>query len=257
MTPARPRLRVREPTRWDLLSGRIHWHSTCPSGPVVECGRGASFGRCRSHRDPLRSSLRGRSRQMGRRSQTGPKHPAFPRRSGRGTPKRFGPPGETSSRTHWASAERAAASERVDPKPKGASSERASATSRASQRTPRWRKALRSAGRARARGDTRTGRARNGEKAHQPVNAIASERTRRGDGMVAGYRGGERFEGSSPQGTTPGWTVRSTTFGSALGRETEQGVRNVVNPMAGCGVQQTRRPSNEWVFGSARCGGNR
>jgi hypothetical protein len=36
-----------------------------------------------------------------------------------------------------------------------------------------------------------------------------------------------------------------------------QEVRNVVNPMAGCGVQQTRGQSNEWVFGSARCGGNR
>jgi hypothetical protein len=88
------------------------------------------------------------------------------------------------------------------------------------------------------------------------VNAIASERTRRGDDMV-GCRGGERFEGSSPQGTTPGWTARSTTFGSTLGRETEQGVRNVVNPMAGCGVQQTRGQSNERIFGSARCGGNR
>jgi hypothetical protein len=88
------------------------------------------------------------------------------------------------------------------------------------------------------------------------VNAIASERTRRGDDMV-GCRGGERFEGSSPQGTTSGWTARSTTFGSTLGRETEQGVRNVVNPMAGCGVQQTRGQSNERIFGSARCGGNR
>jgi hypothetical protein len=36
------------------------------------------------------------------------------------------------------------------------------------------------------------------------------------------------------------------------GREAAQGVRNVVNPMAGCGVQQTRGQSNGRVFGSGR-----
>jgi hypothetical protein len=107
--------------------------------------------------------------------------------------------------------ESAAASERVDPKPKGASSERASATSRATQRTLRWKKALRPTSRHAHRGDTDARTARNGEKAHQSVNANASERTRRGDGMVVGCRRGERFEGYSPQGTIPGWTARSTT----------------------------------------------
>jgi len=53
------------------------------------------------------------------------------------------------------------------------------------------------------------------------------------------------------------WTFGSTTFGSRLGREADQGVRNVVNPMAGCGVQQTRRLSKGRIFGSALCGGNR
>jgi hypothetical protein len=61
-------------------------------------------------------------------SQTGPKHPAFPPRSGRGTPKRFGPPGETSSES-WAARYARQRRKRVDPKPKGASSGRATATS--------------------------------------------------------------------------------------------------------------------------------
>jgi hypothetical protein len=53
------------------------------------------------------------------------------------------------------------------------------------------------------------------------------------------------------------------TFGSddlrvaVWSRGRSKGVRNVVNPMVGCGVQQTRGPSNERIFGSDRCGGNR
>jgi hypothetical protein len=68
-------------------------------------------------------------------------------------------------------------------------------------------------------------------------------------------------EGNASKGVRHGEDSRRTfgsaTFGSRLGREADQGVRNVVNPMAGCGVQQTRRPSKGWIFGSALCGGNR
>lgn len=52
-------------------------------------------------------------------------------------------------------------------------------------------------------------------------------------------------------------TFGSTTFGSGSAERPDQGVRNWVNPMAGCGVQQTRRLSKGWVFGSTLCGGNR
>lgn len=82
----------------DLSSGQIHWHPLRgPSGmrprrllreiagaTAINCGR------------PF-----GDNRMSVARSQTGPKHPAFPSRSGEGTPKRFGPPGETSSES-WA-----------------------------------------------------------------------------------------------------------------------------------------------------------
>ena len=53
-------------------------------------------------------------------------------------------------------------------------------------------------------------------------------------------------KGHSPQGTTPGWTFGSNDLrvGGSAARPS-QGVRNVANPMVGCGVQQTRRPSNE------------
>jgi len=53
-------------------------------------------------------------------------------------------------------------------------------------------------------------------------------------------------------------TFGSTTFGStARPQGCARGVRNLVNPMAGCGVQQTRRQSNELILGSVRCVGNR
>jgi len=58
----------------------------------------------------------------------------------------------------------------------------------------------------------------NGERERQPVNAAGPERGRRGDGMVDGYRGGERFEGYSPQGKILR-TFGSTTSGSTGGRK--------------------------------------
>jgi len=89
------------------------------------------------------------------------------------------------------------------------------------------------------------------------VNAIASERTRRGDDMVRlprrrtlrrVFATGDDF-----------WMDREVHDLRVAGtvERPRQGVRNVVNPMAGCGVQQTRGQSNERIFGSARCVANR
>jgi hypothetical protein len=78
----------------DLLSGRIHWHSVRHDGVRPRC-------LLREMPEPPRSHAAipsGIAAQCIAWSQTGPKHPAFSRRSGRGTPKRFGPPGETSSK---------------------------------------------------------------------------------------------------------------------------------------------------------------
>jgi hypothetical protein len=97
-----PHLRVWRPTRWDLLSGKIHWHPR--RGPTWLRPRRL----LRETPEPPRSRA---DRSFGNgpppvaRSQTGPKHPAFPRRSGRGTPTRFGPPGEMSSAS-WAAREK-------------------------------------------------------------------------------------------------------------------------------------------------------
>jgi hypothetical protein len=117
------------------------------------------------------------------RSQTRPKLHCLPSTFGSGTPKRLGREAKRPIERSGG-ATRAAASERVDPKPKGASSGRAAATSRASQRTPRWKKALRSTSRVRAPWRHGRGHGSNGERERQSVNATASERTPRGDGMV-------------------------------------------------------------------------
>jgi len=91
-------LRVYGPTRWISSRGRS---TGIPFVARRGCGRGDSFGRpagatAIEHGHPF-----GDNRTQIARSQTGPKHPAFPSRSGEGTPKRFGPPGETSSEI-WA-----------------------------------------------------------------------------------------------------------------------------------------------------------
>jgi hypothetical protein len=91
-------LRVYGPTRWTSSRGGS---TGIPFVARRGCGRGDSFGR------PAGATAIEHGRPFGDDSmpvawsQTGPKHPAFPSRSGEGTPKRFGPPGETSSAS-WA-----------------------------------------------------------------------------------------------------------------------------------------------------------
>jgi hypothetical protein len=125
MTSETECLRVCGPTRWTSLRGRS---TGIPFVARRGCGRGDSFGRpagatAIEHGHPF-----GDDSMPVARSQTGPKHPAFPSRSGEGTPKRFGPPGGMSSAS-WAARCARQRRERVDPKPKGASSGRGMATS--------------------------------------------------------------------------------------------------------------------------------
>jgi hypothetical protein len=252
MTSETGRLRVYGPTRWTSLRGRS---TGIPFVARRGCGRGDSFGR------PAGATAIDRGRPFGdnptsvARSQTGPKHPAFPSRSGEGTPKRFGPPGETSSAS-WA-ARRAAASGNgsiQSPREHRAvvrRQRRTNATDSSVEQSPEVE-----SGAAR-RGDTQASATRTARGHAQPVNATASERTWRGDGMVEAAEEGNASKGLRHRGRLPR-TFGSTTFGSAArlrGRARE--FRNLANPMVGCGVQQTRGPSNEWVFGPARCGRNR
>jgi hypothetical protein len=140
---------------------------------------------------------------------------------------------------------RAAASETSRSKAQGSIERSRDGNVARTQRTPRWKKALRSEAVQRAVATRKRARS-NGERERQPVNATASERTRRGDGMVDGCRGGERFEGSLATGDDSWMDLRvhDLRVGGSAARPS-QGVRNVANPMVGCGVQQTRRPSNE------------
>jgi len=68
--------------------GLIHRHPTDSFGAHVGCGRGAFFGRCRSHRDRTRSFLRGRS-TVGRTEPDKAETPCLPLTFGSGTPKRL------------------------------------------------------------------------------------------------------------------------------------------------------------------------
>ena len=125
MTSETGRLRVYGPTRWTSSRGGF---TGIPFVARRGCGRGDSFGR------PAGATAIEHGRPFGddsmpvARSQTGPKHPAFPSRSGEGTPKRFGPRGGMSSAS-WAARRARQRRKRVDPKPKGASSGRGMATS--------------------------------------------------------------------------------------------------------------------------------
>jgi hypothetical protein len=114
------------PTRWNLLSGRIHWHST--SRPVVECGRDVSFGRRRSQRNRLRSSLRGQP-EVGRMEPDRAETPCLPPTFGLGDAKAVRAARRNVQRELGGAIRAAASEKRVDPKPKGASSGRATATS--------------------------------------------------------------------------------------------------------------------------------
>lgn len=110
----------------DLSSGQIHWHPL--RGPSGMRPRRLLRETRRSHRDRLRSSLRGQPHRRSQGARQGRNTlPSPDVRVGR-TPKRFGPPGETSSEI-WAARCARQRRERVDPKPKGASSGRATATS--------------------------------------------------------------------------------------------------------------------------------
>jgi hypothetical protein len=147
------------------------------------CGRGGSFGSCRSHGDPPRSPF-GDDCGIGSQEPDRAETPCLPPTFGSGDAEAVRAARRNVQQQRWAARNARQHRERVDPKPKGASSGRAAATSRASQRTPRRKKALRSESSAAHRGDTAADAARNGGRAHQSVNAIASERTRRGDDMV-------------------------------------------------------------------------
>ena len=91
-------LRVYGPTRWTSSRGGF---TGIPFVARRGCGRGDSFGRPAGATAIEHGRPFGDNRTSVAWSQTGPKHPAVPSRSGEGTPKRFGPPGETSSES-WA-----------------------------------------------------------------------------------------------------------------------------------------------------------
>lgn len=154
MTSETECLRVCGPTRWTSLRGRS---TGIPFVARRGCGRGDSFGR------PAGATAIAHDRPFGddsmpvARSQTGPKHPAFPSRSGEGTPKRFGPPGGMSSAS-WAA--RCARQRRETSRSKAQGSIERSRDGNVprTQRTPRWKKALRS--RAEQRGVVTRERAR-------------------------------------------------------------------------------------------------
>lgn len=100
ITSATVRLRALGPTRWSLLSGRIHRHPTVSFGAL--CGmRPRRF--LREVPEPPRPSAvlpSGKAAPSVARSQTRPKHLAFPRRSGRG--RRSGWPARRNVQHVWA-----------------------------------------------------------------------------------------------------------------------------------------------------------
>jgi hypothetical protein len=244
-------LRVYGPTRWISSRGRS---TGIPFVARRGCGRGDSFGRPAGATAIEHGRPFGDNRTQIARSQTGPKHPAFPSRSGEGTPKRFGPPGGMSSES-WAARYARQRRERVDPKPKGASSvarrqRRVNATDSSVEESPEVESS------AAHRGDTEA-------SAVPTARGNASRCTRprpKGRGAVTAWskaaEEGNASKGPRHRGRFPDLRVHDLRVGGSAARPS-QGVRNVANPMVGCGVQQTRGPSNEWIFGSARCVANR
>jgi hypothetical protein len=99
-----------------------------PSGPMWDAAEvppsGGAGATATAHGPPF-----GEGRPSVARSQTRPKHLAFPRRSGRG--RRSGWPARRNVQRVWAARNARQHRERVDPKPKGASSGRAAETPRA------------------------------------------------------------------------------------------------------------------------------
>jgi len=212
MTSETPRLRVSGPARWTSSRGGS---TGIPSG-MTECGRGDSFGRCRSHRDDERPSLRGSQRSPSQGARQG--RNTLPSLDVRVEGRRSGSGRQARCPARLGSAKRAAASERVRFKAQG-SIERARSGNVARNATDSSvEQSLEVDEQSSAPWRHGSGHGSNGEKAHQSVNAIASERTRRGDGMVAGCRGGERFVGYSPQGTTSRGPSGPRPSGRALPR---------------------------------------
>ena len=212
-----------------------------PSG-TVECGRGDSFGRSRSPRD-RRGSPFGEDPPSIARSQTGPKHPAFPPRSGRGTPKRFGPPGETSSSAGRRDARGSVGNESIQsPREHRAGARRqrrTNATDSSVEESPEVESSTAH------RGDTEASAYRTARGHAQPVNATTSERTRRGDGMVEAAEEGNASKGHRHRGRLPR-TFGSTTFGSAArlrGRARESETWRTPWSAAGCNKPADRRTS--------------
>lgn len=192
-----------------------------------------------------------------RRSQTRTETPCLPRLFGSGTPKRLAPRGETSSTERSGRRDKRGSIERfrVDPKPMGASSGAepkgyVAATDSSVEKSPEvdgvegaaWRHA--------------SGSTSNGERARQSVNAAELERARRGDGMARLPRRGTLRRVFATGEDSPDLRVHDLRVDGSAERPNQR-VRNVVNPTAGCGVQQTREPSNGWILGSICCGGNR
>jgi hypothetical protein len=140
MTSETACLRVYGPTRWISSRGRF---TGIPFVARRGCGRGDSFGRFAGATAIEHGRPFGDNRTLVAGSQTGPKHPAFPSRSGEGTPKRFGPPGGMSSES-WAA--RYARQRRKNESIQSPREHRASRDGNVArtQRTPRWKKALRS-----------------------------------------------------------------------------------------------------------------
>lgn len=97
----------------------------------------------------------GPTASIGRRSQTRPRLLAFPRRSGRGRRSGLEPRGETSSTETSGRRDSAAASEIVSIQSPWEHRAVRSRKATWPQRTPRWKKALRSTGWKARRGDTR------------------------------------------------------------------------------------------------------
>jgi hypothetical protein len=212
MTSETQCLRVSGPARWTSSRGGS---TGTPSG-MMECGRGASFGRCRSHRDHTRPSLRGSQRSASPGARQG--RNTLPSLDVRVEGRRSGSDRQAKRPAKLGGAKRAAASERVRSKAQG-SIERARSGNVARNATDSSvEQSLEVDEQSGAPWRHGSGHGSNGEKAHQSVNAIASERTRRGDGMVPGYRGGERFVGYSPQGMTSRGPSGPRPSGRALPR---------------------------------------
>lgn len=154
MTSETPCLRVSGPARWTSSRGGS---TGIPSG-MTECGRGVSFGRCRSHRDHAQRSLRGSQRRRPHGARQG--RNTLPSLDVRVGGRRSGSDRQAKRPARLGGAKRAAASERVRFKAQGSIERARSGNVARKQRTPRWSKALRSTSRAARRGDTVAGKAR-------------------------------------------------------------------------------------------------